>query len=196
MSKVFSSNALPLVLALMFLFSRPAAAMSTPVGQYGYGYGYGYGFAPPVVMVRDPSMLIFKDQYYDVNVSGLRRLCDENPDMCASEAQQARLSSLRSHDIWSYVLGGIGLAAMLAAPVFLVTQPCENIACHRNIIPAGVSAGSGVVLLVAAAIVRPGSDDCVGFVNSTNRLHPESPIKLQVGIDGHGRATAGFSARF
>ena len=185
-----------LLLLLPATSAQAAAGAFSPRSQYGYGYGYGFGYAPPIVMMRQPSVLIYADQYYDVSVDGIRQLCGENGELCASEAQQAQLTSLRHREIWSYALGGVGLAALVAAPLVIFLRSCDDIVCRRSFVPAGIAAGAGLALTISAAIVRPGANDCVAFVNGTNRLHPDSPIKLQISVDGHGGGSAGFQTSF
>ena len=174
----------PAVAFVLALILMPAQAQAQYYGMGGYGgYGYGYPMSPSVVMLRQPQTLVHNQQYYNVTISGLEAICQDSPESCVTEEQTTKLVDMRHEQTTAYILQGIGLALLVAAPVVLFAVTCSDNSpfCTKNTIPAAVLGAAGVGLSITGSIFHPSERDYLDWINLTNRLHPDEPIRLQFG---------------
>ena len=157
---------------------------------YGYGYGYNYGWGyegwmmepMPMVVQSGPPLLTVDQQYYDVGVTGLRRLCEAHPDLCDTPNLQQSLSHLQGRRIAGITLAWSGVAAAILGPVISTAVNCSHadLYCRPdNGVVLGTVLG-GLGLSVTGLILLPGNHDVMQVVNGINRQHPEHPVGLRM----------------
>lgn len=151
-----------------------------------------------------PSNVQFGTQYYDLNLYGLRNLINENysenqikeyEQLNKSLSKLERSSSLAK---WSFgLISLLGIAYAAYAPIPQKKSWCEyylkdgsclvtydnesdiNTAKSNNLY-----AGLGFVLigLGVGIALEPKRTDFIDFVNQHNRLFPQNPIKINIGL--------------
>ena len=169
--------------------------------DYGYGYGYGYeawGWeAPPVYVQAGPPMLAIDDQYYELGTSGLRRLCDAHPDLCAAPVQE-RLDHLAARRAVGIALAWTGVGAAVVGPIISTAVNCAHTdyACQPN---TGVVLGTvlgGLAMGITGIVLVPGNHDAMNVVNVINRSHPEHPIGLRLSLGPKMTPTVALAGHF
>lgn len=184
--------------------SRPLSYWGPGFG-YGYGYSYGYGYDPwmmqpmPVVLPSGPPLLVVNDQYYDLGVPGLRRLCDAHPELCASPHLMDSLHHLEGRRIAGITLAWSGLAAAVLGPVISTAVNCSNsdVYCRPdNGVVLGTVLG-GLATTITGLVLLPGNHDVMRLVNAINQGHPEHPVGLKMSrLGGNTSAAITYARNF
>ena len=145
-----------------------------------YNFGPGYGMMGGQVYIEQQRNMLYRNQYYNFDVSGLFTLCEENAELCAAPEQQVQLADLHQRRTAGLIVGGIGLGLLVASPVSIVPLARRfQTADFPYWVPLTLF-GSGAVLTIVGGALQPRSKDVMRFVNHTNVLHPESPIQLSI----------------
>lgn len=178
--------------------AKPLAFWGPGFG-YGYGYSYGYGYEPymmdplPVVVPSGPPLLVVNQQYYELGVPGLRRLCDEHPEVCAAPGLTESLQHLQGRRIAGITLAWSGLAAALLGPVISTAVNCSHTDQYcrpDNGVVLGTVLG-GLATTITGLVLLPGNHDVMRVVNSINQAHPDHPVGLKMSmLPGRGAALA------
>ncbi len=183
--------------------AKPSAFWGPGFG-YGYGYSYGYGYEPymmdpfPIMMPAAPPLLVVNQQYFDLGVSGLRRLCDANPELCAAPSVMESLHHLESRRIAGITLAWSGLAAAILGPVISTAVNCAHADQYcrpDNGVVLGTVLG-GLATSVTGIILLPGNHDVMRLVNTINRTHPEHPVGLKMSMLGRDGAAVSWARAF
>jgi hypothetical protein len=167
------------IIALLVVlgFSSPAAAdvVLLPYGPV-FPYGPAY-FRPERYMQVD-------QQYFELSLGGLQRLCAAQPGMCRSDAQRAELSSLRNRQVAGVALIVGGVAAAVGGTIWTLSSThydSQGFLTSANDVPLFVGLGLGITLPLVGGIVAPHGGDIVDFVNGINGQQPEHPVELHLG---------------
>ena len=141
------------------------------------------------VTVVLPSSLSVGGQYYDASVGGVEDfmavLHSEDPALWAQlEADVARLRTRRNWSIGSAITagvvgGGLFFGSFFAGP----THNDYGVEIREANYPM-MAVGGGILVVgtIAAQILWPRRGDMMDFVNKHNRLRPNSPMQLQLGM--------------
>lgn len=178
--------------------AKPLAFWGPGFG-YGYGYSYGYGYEPymmeplPVMVPSGPPLLVVNQQYYELGVPGLRRLCDEHPELCQAPNLQQSLHHLQGRRIAGITLAWSGLAAALLGPVISTAVNCSHTDQYcrpDNGVVLGTVLG-GLATTITGLVILPGNHDVMRVVNSINQAHADHPVGLKMSLlNGRGAALA------
>jgi hypothetical protein len=163
-------------LLLVLSISSPAAAavVLLPYGPV-FPYGPAY-FRPERYMQVD-------QQYFELSLGGLKRLCAAQPAMCASDAQRAELDSLSTRQTTGVALVVGGVVAAVGGTIWTLSSiHYDGDRNSVNDVPLFVGLGLGIVLPLAGNLVAPRSGDIVDFVNGINGQQPEHPVELHLGL--------------
>ena len=186
-----------LVLAHVACWCAPQVAYARgPVGfwapgfGYGYGYSYGYGYQSwglepmPLVIPQGPPLLVVDQQYYDVGVAGLKRLCEANPALCDAPGITDSLHHLEGRRIAGITLAWTGLGAAILGPVISTAVNCNQVSTYcrpDNGVVLGTVLG-GLATTITGLVLLPGNHDVMRVVNAINRAHPEHPVGLKMSM--------------
>lgn len=184
----------------IFGATRPAHA------YYGW-YGYEtFGYAPaPVYVTGTRPILSVANQYYDVTLRGVRRLCENQPDLCAEPNLQTRLLRLERERIAGITMAWTGMATAVLGPLISTSVNCarSDTTCRPNDwIVLGTVVG-GLAVGITGLVLTPSVHDVIELVNQINRTAPAHPVQLHFGLlDGQMRpgqkkaAQVAISAKF
>lgn len=164
--------------AITAMAPRPAEAY---YGWYGYET-FGYGPAPIYVSGARP-ILSAHGQYYDVTLRGLRRLCDNQPELCAEPKFDARLRRLERQRVAGISLAWSGMATAVLGPLISTSVNCAraDTVCRPNDwVVLGTVVG-GLAVGITGLTLTPSVHDVVDMVNDINRHVPEHPLQLHFG---------------
>ena len=186
-----------LALVHVALWGAPQLALAHgPVGfwgpgfGYGYGYSYGYGYEtwglePMAVMIpQGPPLLVIDQQYYEVGVPGLKRLCASNPELCAAPGITDSLHHLEGRRIAGITLAWTGLGAAILGPVISTAANCTHPDTYcrpDNGVVLGTVLG-GLATTITGLVLLPGNHDVMRVVNAINRAHPDHPVGLKMSM--------------
>jgi hypothetical protein len=186
-----------LALCMTLAFGLPSAYAATPKSYwgpgfgYGYGYSYGYGYEGwgyepfPVAAPSGPPLLTLDNQYFEVGVPGLRRLCAAHPDLCADPELNERLAHLQARRVAGITLAWTGVATAILGPSISTAVNCSGNSMYcrpDNGVVLGTVLG-GLAMGITGLILTPGNHDVMNVVNVINRSHPEHPIGLRMSLN-------------
>lgn len=163
-----------LVVALVLALARSASAhvVVVPVMPMGPYPSYYY---PP------PEHLEFNNQYYDLSLSGLQKLCLAHPDAC-TPAQREALEGFATRRTVGLVLLFTGVAAAIAGPVWTAASiRRDSTGTHANAVPLIVGLSAGVALPLTGGLIMPHRSELVDVINEMNAAHPETPVRINLG---------------
>lgn len=186
----------PLCAGLLLTSFAPRAAMAA-YGYYGYET-FGYGYMPvPVVVAPGPPLLTVENQYFDVTVGGVSRLCATHPEMCEAPKLNQRLHQLQRARVIGLSLGWVGLGTAIVGPIISTSVNCAraDTYCRPNDwVVLGTVVG-GLAMGITGLALAPSTNNIVEFVNEMNRQNPQRPVQLRLGMSqspvGPGRMANG-----
>lgn len=171
--------------ALCQLALVPSARAQAAYGWYGYET-FGYGYMPmPVVVTPGPPLLSYENQYFDVTVRGVTRLCQTHPDLCATSPLQASLKHLQQRRVVGLSLAWTGLATAIIGPIVSTSVNCSrrDTYCRPNDwVVLGTVIG-GLAMGITGLALTPESHNVMALVNDINKQTPEHPVQLKLSVN-------------
>ena len=167
-----------------------ALAPASPAFAQAYGwYGYesfGYGYMPtPVVVAPGPPLLSYENQYFDVSVRGVTRLCETHPELCATPTMQARLLHLQHMRTAGLAMAWTGLATAVVGPIVSTSINCarSDTYCRPNEWAVLGTVLGGLAVGITGIALLPETHNVVSYINAINQQSPDHPVQLKLSVN-------------
>ena len=163
--------------------ARPAQAQA--YGWYGYE-SFGYGYMPtPIVVAPGPPLLSYENQYFDVSVRGVTRLCETHPELCQAPPLQSALLRLQRLRTAGLSMAWTGLATAVVGPIVSTSVNCAraDTYCRPNEwVVLGTVLG-GLAVGITGLALLPETHNVVSYINAINQQSPEHPVQLKLSVN-------------